>query len=764
MYPLETQMTDIGDIPYQEFLSHLLCLVHGAVLVYNKAQHKLYWSREFLSLIEYNAEELSADPEQFAQLQHAGDTSFLNYLEQNSHLTQLPLLSVRLKRKSGFYKRMELRGIQGNESAGTDGKIIFLINEASENRMQKLQARHEEELNNEIYRISKVGGWEIDLKTKKHIWTSGMYHILEITHLPSCEDLTSWLPDEYKPLVKDAIRHIIKNKEARSVEYEINLKSGKRKWLHAKGEPILDKDGNVIKMIGILQDIDEDRKKTEQLQQYYGQLQKTNFLLNEVSKLGKFGLWEADVNRKDFFWSKGIYDIYELPYGIAPGEPVLKKIYEGTDNYNILLQHFNNCVSSGVPYDVQLYITSYKGNQRWIRLTGMPVRNNAGEIIAARGFARDISEEKQKEEELNSFQRQLERNHFILNEAGSMAHVGGWQLDLVTNEVSWTKEIFLIHELPSGKSPSFEEALSFFTPKSRLILKEAIRRTIEYLQSFDLELELITAKKNKIWIRAIGKPVVNEQGNITELRGVFQNITDYKQKEQLLEQNNKVIREQNERLESFAHIVSHNLRSHAATFSASLEAFDMIGDRKQQEEIISVLNRTANNLHETLHHLNEVIKIKTNSKEARQWINFNDVVQYTLEILAPLINKTGAEIKTDFTACPQVEHIPAYLNSIVLNLVSNALKYRSPLRTPVITLTTRKEGNRKILMVADNGLGIDLYKYGNQLFGMYKTFHNHPDAKGVGLFITKSQVEALGGTIEASSKIDTGTLFTVTML
>jgi len=764
MYPLETQITGIGNVPCHDLLPHLLCLVEGAVFVYNKAQHKISWSPEFLNLLGYTAEEISAKAEQIEQLQHPGDISFSSYLKQNAHLLYLPLLIVRLRRKDGFYKRMELRGIQITESNGFSEKIIFLINEVNESRIQKTQAQPGDELNNETYRISKVGGWEIDLRTKRHTWTSGMYHILEIEYLPSCEDLTLWLPDEYKPLIKDAIRHIIRNKEARSVEYEINLKSGKRKWLHAKGEPVFDKEGNVVKMIGILQDIDEDRKESEQLQQYYGQLKKTNFLLDEVSKLGKFGLWEADANRKEFFWSKGIYDIYELPYEIVPGEPVLKKIYEGTDNYNILLQHFNNCVSAGVPYDVQLHFTSYKGNQRWMRLTGMPVRNSAGDIIVVRGFAQDITEEKQKEEELKSFQQQLERNHFILNEAGSMAHVGGWQLNLITNEVSWTKEIFLIHELPSGKSPSFEEALSFFTPKSRLILKEAIRRTIEYLQSFDLELELITAKKNKIWIRAIGKPVVNDQGSVTELRGVFQNITDYKQKEQLLEQNNKVIREQNERLENFAHIVSHNLRSHAATFSASLEALDMIGDKNQQEEIIKVLNRTANNLHETLHHLNEVIKIKTHSKEARQVISFQDVVRSALEILTPLINKTNAVITTDFAACPQIEHITAYLNSIVLNLVSNALKYRSPLRTPVITLTTKKEGNKKILIVADNGLGIDLQKYGSKLFGMYKTFHDHPDAKGVGLFITKSQVEALGGTIEVNSKPGSGTVFTVTMI
>jgi signal transduction histidine kinase len=94
-------------------------------------------------------------------------------------------------------------------------------------------------------------------------------------------------------------------------------------------------------------------------------------------------------------------------------------------------------------------------------------------------------------------------------------------------------------------------------------------------------------------------------------------------------------------------------------------------------------------------------------------------------------------------------------------LLSNALKYSSPKRKPEIRVITSKVETGLELRVHDNGLGIDLAKHGNKLFGLHKTFHTHKDAKGVGLFLVKTQVEALGGSIKAESEIDRGTTFIV---
>jgi signal transduction histidine kinase len=104
------------------------------------------------------------------------------------------------------------------------------------------------------------------------------------------------------------------------------------------------------------------------------------------------------------------------------------------------------------------------------------------------------------------------------------------------------------------------------------------------------------------------------------------------------------------------------------------------------------------------------------------------------------------------------------MESILQNLLTNALKYSHPDRQPHIICHTMKERNHIYLIFEDNGIGIDLERYGDKVFGMYKTFHQNPDAKGIGLFITRNQIEALGGTIKIESTVNIGTKFTIKLV
>jgi signal transduction histidine kinase len=123
--------------------------------------------------------------------------------------------------------------------------------------------------------------------------------------------------------------------------------------------------------------------------------------------------------------------------------------------------------------------------------------------------------------------------------------------------------------------------------------------------------------------------------------------------------------------------------------------------------------------------------------------------------------ETEAVVSFNFTKAPAIEYPRLYLESIMQNLLSNSLKYRSPLRTPVIFAETLFENGVLILKFKDNGLGIDLNRHSDKLFGLNKTFHRHEEAKGVGLFITKTQVEAMGGSITAVSEVEKGTTFII---
>lgn len=124
-------------------------------------------------------------------------------------------------------------------------------------------------------------------------------------------------------------------------------------------------------------------------------------------------------------------------------------------------------------------------------------------------------------------------------------------------------------------------------------------------------------------------------------------------------------------------------------------------------------------------------------------------------------HKQNITITNEVNQDTAVKAIPAYLDSIVMNLITNAIKYSSEERNSYLKIQAEKTDKYIILKFIDNGLGIDLKKHEKKLFGMYKTFHNHADSRGIGLFITKNQIESMNGKIEVNSEINIGTTFKI---
>jgi signal transduction histidine kinase len=148
--------------------------------------------------------------------------------------------------------------------------------------------------------------------------------------------------------------------------------------------------------------------------------------------------------------------------------------------------------------------------------------------------------------------------------------------------------------------------------------------------------------------------------------------------------------------------------------------------------------------------------------ERKELINIPEALNGIKESLERQILDSGTRILTEFKneAC-EIHTIKNYFNSILYNLLSNAIKYKSADRAPEIRFKTWVLENRFVLTVTDNGIGIDLNKHGDQMFGLYKRFTRSVEGKGLGLFMTRTQVETLGGTIKVESAVGKGTTFTI---
>ena len=379
----------------------------------------------------------------------------------------------------------------------------------------------------------------------------------------------------------------------------------------------------------------------------------------------------------------------------------------------------------------------------------------------ARGLALDITNQKNKEIELKKYREELEKSQFLLNETGRMAKVGGWDYDLATGTITWTKEVYEIHEVPIDFIPDMHLLSTLYSDDARDILYKSINDAVAYKRESDHELLSITFTGRKKWVRVIGKPVINANGTVVGLRGIVQDINEKKLLDMELRQSASLINNRNQALYNFAHIASHNLRTHAGNIGSILSLVEMSEEQGEKEELIKSLYRISSALNSTIDHLNDVAQIQTGIGAAKVSIQFSEMYDKIVDILQPTINETGTSLQADFSEATEVKYIPAYLESIMLNLLSNAIKYRHPERKPFITVKSFTKDNKKFLEVTDNGLGINLAKHKNKLFGMYKTFHAHPDARGIGLFITKNQVDALGGNITVESEPGKGTIFLV---
>ncbi len=256
-------------------------------------------------------------------------------------------------------------------------------------------------------------------------------------------------------------------------------------------------------------------------------------------------------------------------------------------------------------------------------------------------------------------------------------------------------------------------------------------------------------------------PLFDENKAVFAICGIVTDFSDIRKSRTDQEILSFQLQQKNQQLLNFAHITSHNLRSPVSNLNSLLWLYKESQTEEERAILFEKFETVIHNLSATLNELVDALKIQEDTGRKREPLLFEDVFKKVRDSMIGKIMETEAVVSYNFTKAPAIEYPRLYLESILQNLLSNSLKYRSPLRTPVIFAETLFENGILILRFKDNGLGIDLKRHSDKLFGLNKTFHRHEEAKGVGLFITKTQVEAMGGSITVESEVEKGSTFIV---
>ncbi|MBS1520724.1 MAG: PAS domain S-box protein [Bacteroidetes bacterium] len=215
-------------------------------------------------------------------------------------------------------------------------------------------------------------------------------------------------------------------------------------------------------------------------------------------------------------------------------------------------------------------------------------------------------------------------------------------------------------------------------------------------------------------------------------------------------------------LEQFTYIISHNLRAPVANIlglSDMMRDHDL--DNEAKMEVFDRVVRSIENIDMVIKDLNQVLQAREMLNAKQEVIYFDNIIEAFKASIHDVVLNEKVQFKYNFDEVESVFCIPSYINSIFYNLLSNSIKYRKPGVSPIITVKSRKLPDKIELHFKDNGKGIDLEKHGRHVFGMYKRFDTSVAGKGLGLFMVKTQVEALGGTIKIKSKPGVGTEFII---
>lgn len=538
-----------------------------------------------------------------------------------------------------------------------------------------------------------------------------------------------------------AIMNDLKNGLSWSGEFRVQRRDGTDFPAFITNSPIYDENNQLSGIIGISSDITE-KKNLEAL-------------LDKSNRLAGIGSWEVDVDNGTVFWSDITKEIYETEPDFIPDLENGIGFFTKGRNKKIITLRVQQCLEKAIPWDVELQLASFKGNLKWVRIIGQAEFVH-GKCIKVYGSFQDITQRKKEVEKVI-------RSETKLKVAQHVAQVGSWEVDMSTNEHSWSDEFFRILDINEKVVPSDEAFLSFVHPDDRAMAVKSMKGAFCVYADSSFHFRFLrkngeTGYASSEWryeFDPLRKPIY--------IHGILRDLTKEKRAEGERTKMISDIVQRNNDLEQFSYIVSHNLRAPVANI---LGLGELLVQKDYTQEVkkdfLDALLDNVNRLDTVITDLNSILQVKVGMDVEKGTVVLNDLVNAIKTSIQNLIERENVRFTINFTV-PAIHTVQSYLHSILYNLMTNSIKYRRPGITTEIGISSESKGGSVVITFEDNGLGIDLDKKREQVFGLYKRFHEHIEGKGMGLFLVKTQVELLGGRISIESTVDVGTKFTITI-
>ncbi len=652
---------------------------------------------------------------------------------------------------------------------GEVGGLLMHTGDITARKEKELKEKRFKSILSDTSEIARIGTWEIDLILEKVTWSSMVYEIHEVPpeYEPTIASGLTFFEDEAS---RNSILQSLEQAKEKGSSVNLNLKlktaKGNIRWIKTIGKVEL--TNNIpTKIFGITQDVTSSMLSEQKLNIAHAELEaifySESIAVISTDKDGIINRFNSGAEKMLGYSAMEMIgfkkpEIYLLEEELNVFKQDMELEFTGDSN-NADFNYRNEKI-----FNTKQWTFKRKDGSTFPGLKSLTaIQDKDGLNDGFIAVITDITKIKEVKDELR-------KKNDLLKLAERLSLLGHWQWNIIEDVAIWSDNLFALLDY-EGEQFTLDFATYFamvHDDDKDEVLKhfELAKREQEFK---NITHRIITFTGNLKTIKIIANVISNQKGEAVEMVGTCQDVTEFKIAENKLinakedlETVAQKLSYQNKQLADFTHITSHNLRAPVANLNSLMEIYKLSDDDEERLDIFGKFDTVINRLTLTLNTLIEALKTKiSDTEEELEQIDLNEILDNTIQTLSGVILKSGAVINGDFKEFSNIIYNRIYLESIFLNLIGNSIKYKAEDRTPEIMITAKIKDGRNIIIFKDNGLGIDLKKHGHKLFGLNKVFHRHPDAKGVGLFLTKTQIESMGGTITATSEVNVGTTFTI---
>jgi PAS domain S-box-containing protein len=496
----------------------------------------------------------------------------------------------------------------------------------------------------------------------------------------------------------------------------------------------------------------------EKLKNTNDEIKESNEKYDIVAKATSDTIWDWKIQEDNFSWNKGIEEIFGYKQDEIGTSSTwwFDKIHP-EDSIKMSIKLYSFIEQKTENWQDQYRFRCADNSYKYVLDRGFLLKDEDGKAIRMIGSIQDITKQKEEEQRLKLLETVItqSKDSIIITEANyNSARI---PKIIYVNPAFTTMSGYTSEEI-IGKAPNL-----FKGPNSD---KQEYKKLISALKNKEeCLIETISYKKSKeeYWVRFSMIPIYNSENELSHWISIQRDVSEEKKQEKEKEQLIRELTQNNKDLKQFSYITSHNLRAPLSNLTGLLNLIEDIPIENQElKEILNGFNKSTHLLNETINDLVKVIIIKDNPSIQKEAVLLKEIFENVFNQLSFQIELYKPIIKLNFEKVSVLNTNKAYIESILLNLLTNAIKYKSENRKLKITINANEIDDTVYLIFKDNGIGIDLERNRDKVFGLYQRFHNYPDSKGLGLYLVKSQVETMGGTISIESEVNKGTTFTLT--